>query len=110
MSEELLALGEVLYAQMKAVGIVNATLLVYSSASHPYFFKDNNSNGVLDPEEATSSNSFKGWTAPLMKAAFNFQYYQKEHGAWAHNSAYMAQLLIDSIEDLGGDVTSFERP
>jgi hypothetical protein len=45
-----------------------------------------------------------------MKAAHNFQIWVKEPGAWAHNTNYIAQLLIDSIEDLGGDVSSFKRP
>ena len=34
----------------------------------------------------------------------------KEHGAWAHNTDYRAQLLIDSIEALGTDVSGYNRP
>jgi hypothetical protein len=45
-----------------------------------------------------------------MKATHNFQISQKEPGAWAHNFDYMAQLLIDSIDDLGGDVSGYVRP
>jgi hypothetical protein len=59
---------------------------------------------------ATSANSFKTWTAGLLKAAHSFQIYQKEPGEWAHNTKYAVQLLIDSIEDLGGDVSQFKRP
>jgi len=35
-------------------------------------------------------------------AAFNYHFYIKEPGNWAHNTDYMAQILIDSIDDLGG--------
>ena len=45
---------------------------------------------------------FAPWTAPLVL--------QKEPGAWAHNFEYMAELLIDSTADLGGDVTALTRP
>lgn len=61
-------------------------------------------------KSASSANSFKGWTNELMIAAHHFQMFQKEHGAWAHNTDYMAQLLFDSIDALGGDVTTFNRP
>ena len=52
--------------------------------------------------EAVFSNSYprSGWTTKLVKAAHNYQISQKEPGAWAHNMHYIAQLLIDSIEDL----------
>ena len=45
-----------------------------------------------------------------MKAARNYQISKKEPGAWAHNFDYVVQLLIDSIEDLGGDVSGYVRP
>jgi hypothetical protein len=45
-----------------------------------------------------------------MKAAFNYQLSRKETGAWAHNFDYTAQLLIDSIADLGGSTTNLTRP
>ena len=45
-----------------------------------------------------------------MKATHNYQISQKEHGAWAHNFDYMSQLLYDSIEDLGGNVSGLIRP
>jgi hypothetical protein len=45
-----------------------------------------------------------------LRAAFNYQYYQKEPGAWAHNNPYIVQILFDSIEDLGGVTTGLTRP
>jgi hypothetical protein len=45
-----------------------------------------------------------------MKASFNYQLSRKEPGAWAHNFDYMAQLLYDSIADLGGSTAALTRP
>ena len=45
-----------------------------------------------------------------MRAAHNYQLQAKDPGAYAHNFEYVAQLLIDSIEDLGGDVAGVIRP
>jgi hypothetical protein len=45
-----------------------------------------------------------------MKAAHNYHMTQKEPGYWSHNTNYTAQLLIDSLADLGGDVSRFDRP
>ena len=35
---------------------------------------------------------------------------EKEPGAWAHNFDYVLQLVIDSIDDLGGSVGGYIRP
>lgn len=107
---ELSTLADALYLRMQAVGTAAGTPLVYDAHAYPYFFADTNGDGVTQPEEAVNANSFKGWTTDLMKAAFNFQLYQKEPGAWAHNVDYTAELLIDSIEALGGPVTGYKRP
>ena len=45
-----------------------------------------------------------------MKAAHNYQLSHKDPGSWAHNFDYVGQLLYDSVEDLGGLVTSLRRP
>jgi hypothetical protein len=45
-----------------------------------------------------------------MKAAHNYQLVHKDHGSWAHNFDYAAQLLVDSIEASGGVVTTLKRP
>lgn len=84
--------------------------LVYSQSSYPYFFMDTNGNGELDAEEATRTNAFKTWTPRLLKAAYNYQYVLKDPGVYAHNPLYIMQVLYDSIEDLGGDVTGLVRP
>jgi hypothetical protein len=110
LADELHTLADALYAAMLAKSADEGNPLVYDAGTYPYFFKDLNGNGEVDEGEASYANGYKAWSAETLKASFNFQFYQKEHGAWAHNTDYMAQLLYDSIEDLGGDVDDFNRP
>ncbi len=110
LADEINGLSDALYAQMQAVGKAAGKALVYDANTYPYFLNDKNGNGVADPDELNSGNKYSGWTAALIKASHNFQVSHKEPGAWAHNTDYMAQVLIDSIADLGGDVSKFKRP
>ncbi|MHC4223882.1 MAG: polyheme membrane-associated cytochrome C, partial [Planctomycetota bacterium] len=97
--------------EIQAVATAAGKPVAYDGHSYPYFFNDNNpTNGIVDPAEANYGNRYQDWTAELMRAAHNYQFSQKEPGAWAHNFAYMTQLLIDSIEDLGGDISGYVRP
>ena len=41
------------------------------------------------------------WTPRLLRAAYNYQYIQKDPGVFAHNPMYAAQVLYDALEDLG---------
>jgi hypothetical protein len=86
--------------------------IVYESHRHPYWFIDTNGDGVADPEEANGDNRFVAWTPNLLRAAYNYQYVQKDPGAFAHNADYILQLLYDSLESIGGPdaVASFNRP
>ena len=45
-----------------------------------------------------------------MIKVFLYQYSQKDSGAFVHNPKYVIQFLIDSIADLGGDVSKYTRP
>jgi hypothetical protein len=87
----------VLAAMHDAVG------LCYDAHAYPYFFAGGDTDGACLPGEAVSSNGFSAWTAATLKASYNYQVYSKDPGAWAHNFDYLAQLLYDSLEDLGGD-------
>ncbi len=49
------------------------------------------------------------WTPRMLKAAYNYQVSVKDPGAFAHGNKYIVQLLYDSIEDLGGDVSKLAR-
>jgi hypothetical protein len=86
-----------------------ASWVAYDGGAYPYFFKDTNRNGVVDPSERQSANQMR-FDSKALRAAFNYQYFEKEPGAWAHNHPYIAQILYDSIEDLGGDLTGLTRP
>ncbi len=97
--DEIAPFADRIYARLKVLD----PQILYDSHSYPYWFKDTNGDGVSD-------GSFTAWTAPMTKAAFNFQFFNKEPGAWAHNRKYMMQLLYDSLEDLGGSTAGLTRP
>ena len=107
---EIDSLAADLYARLRTVTAAAATPLVYDADVPPYFFQDSDADGVVDPNEAVPSNAFTAWTADLLKAAHNLQIPTREPGSWVHNFAYTAQILIDAIEDLGGDVSHYVRP
>lgn len=109
LADEIDALAVALYSQIQTYATAHGGSVVYEGHTYPYFFKDDG-NGVVDPGEAIYPNGYKNWTPRMLRAAHNFQIAQKEHGAWAHNTDYTVQVLIDAIEDLGGDVSMFNRP
>ena len=94
---ELDGLAEALYAEIQAYAEANSVAIVYDGHSYPYFFD-------------ADGKGYAAWTPRLLKAAYNYQYYQKDPGAFAHNSWFVAQFMIDSIQDLGGDVSTYNRP
>jgi hypothetical protein len=111
MSGEVSTMAELLlpaiqkYAQDKI-----GTPIVYDPGTNPYFFIDTNANGVADPDELNSDNRYATWTPRLLRAAYNYQWVQKDPGAFAHNGKYVLQVLYDSLKDIGGDVTKLTRP
>lgn len=108
---EIMTMKEALYVAMQEYATATVdTGIVYSSASYPYFFADTNGNGEADADEAVRDNGFANWTPRLLKAAYNYQYVAKDPGAFAHNGAYILQVLYDSLEDMGADVSGMERP
>ena len=108
---ELETLAEALYTELQAYATAADAPIVYDSHAYPYFFVDTNGNGVADgPAEANYGNKYGAFDATSLRAAYNYQYYQKDPGAFAHNGKFVAQILIDSIADLGGDVSSYTRP
>lgn len=104
--DEVAGLAALLFARIQAVASANGAPIAYGAGAYPYFFDDANGNGVADPGEG----KYTAWTPGLLKAAHNYQISQKEPGAWAHNTDYAAQLLIDALADLGGDVSGLNRP
>lgn len=84
--------------------------IVYDSSAYPYFFNDLNGNGEPDPDEVNYGNGYASWTPTMLRAAYNYQYAQKDPGAFAHNGLYTLQILYDSLANVGGDVTGMTRP
>lgn len=94
---EVATLAEALYAQLQVYTAANGGAITYNPAAYPYFF-------------GADGKGYATWTPRSVKAAFNYQYSQKDTGAYVHNSKYIVQILIDSIEDLGGNVSTYTRP
>jgi hypothetical protein len=90
-------LAEALYAQMQTYATANGGAIEYKGDAYPYFY-------------GADGKSYATWTPRLVKAAFNYQYSQKDPGSFVHNPKYVIQFLIDSIEDLGGDISTYTRP
>ncbi|MCB0063459.1 MAG: cytochrome c3 family protein [Caldilineaceae bacterium] len=110
-AEEVATMRDELYAAMQAYATETVgTGIVYESHSHPYYFTDTNGNGEADPDEVNRGNQYNTWTPRLLRAAYNYQYVQKDPGAYTHNPPYILQVLYDSIEDIGGDVGDMMRP
>ena len=105
---EIQALENALYAQLQAYAFsVLGKTVAYDTHSYPYFFGDTNGNGVVDPAEASRSNGFTKFDASLLRAAYNFHASKKEPHGFIHNSRYIAQLLVDSIGHLGGNIAVY---
>ena len=108
---EIETMEEALYLAMQEYAVATVeTAIVYNSAAYPYFFTDTNGDGVADADESVRDNGFANWTPRLLQAAYNYQYVQKDPGAFAHNGAYILQVLYDSLEDLDADVSGMTRP
>ncbi len=106
---EVQGLQEILYAQIQSYAKETAGAgIVYDPASYPYFFTDDDGDGAPDQKD-NAPVRFNNWTPRLLKAAYNYQVSIKDPGAFAHGNKYIVELLHDSIEDLGGDVSGLAR-
>lgn len=103
---EVQTLHEMLYAEILAYGADAGTPIVHDDHAYPYWFNDANGNGALDDGE----EGFASWTPRLLRAAYNYQWVAKDPGAFAHNGHYILQILYDSLNDLGADVSTLVRP
>ena len=107
---EIETMAEVLYAALQAYASTNSQPIVYESHSYPYFFTDTNGDGEATPDEANFGNRYASWTPNMLRAGYNYQYVQKDPGAYAHNGLYVIQVLYDSINAVGGDTSGMTRP
>jgi hypothetical protein len=104
--DEIQGLEAALYARIQAYAFSIGKPIIYDAHAYPYFFNDSNGNGLVDPGEAIYPNAYK-FNAKLLKAAYNYQLSLKEPNGYIHNSRYIAQLLVDSIQNLGGSVAPY---
>jgi hypothetical protein len=109
---EIDTMRDALYAAIQnyANNTAGADAIVYDSHAYPYFFIDANGDGEATPDEANFGGRYVNWTPALLRAAYNYQYAQKDPGAYAHNAPYVIQVLYDSINDLSGDTSGMTRP
>jgi hypothetical protein len=109
--DEIMTMEEALYAGIQAYAANTiGTPIAYDAHTHPYWYIDTNANGVADPEEVNRDNRYVTWTPTLLRAAYNYQYTQKDPGDFAHNPDYIMQVLYDSLEAIGVDVSAMTRP
>jgi hypothetical protein len=108
---ELTGLAGLLFAELQAYATdhADAADICYFSANYPYFFVDTDGNGTCEESEANYGNKYGTWTPRLLQGAYNYQMFNKDPGAFAHNAKYLVELMYDSIEDLGGDVSGLTR-
>ena len=109
-SAEIDAFAEQLYAGIQAYAKDKGTPILYNAAAYPYFFVDADENGEADVNDTGAAIGYNAWTPTLLTAAYNYQYYQKDPGAFTHNPKYVLQFLFDSIGAVGGDTAGFTRP
>jgi len=107
---EIDSFAESLYAAIQAYAKDKGTPILYDAAAYPYFFVDANEDGKPDVDDKGAAIGYNAWTPTLLEAAYNYQYYQKDPGAFVHNPKYVLQFLYDSIDAVGGDVTGLTRP
>ncbi len=96
---EVETMREAVYAALQAYATATDGVdgLVYDSHAYPYFFNE-------------AGDRYATWTPAMVRAAYNYQYAQKDPGAFAHNGKYVMQILYDATNDLGGDVSGMTRP
>ena len=94
---ELDALAEAVYAEIQTYTEAQGAKAVYNGSAYPYWFDE-------------AGERYAAFDEKSLKAAYNYQYYQKDPGAFVHNGKFVAQFLIDSIADLGGNVSAYARP
>lgn len=87
--------------QAYATGTIG-TGIFYDDHAYPYFFKEGGAAEFL--------NRYDVFDDDLLAAAYNYQFGKKEPCGYIHNADYIMQILYDSIDALGGDVSGYTRP
>jgi hypothetical protein len=101
---EIATLQEALYATLQSYSTATTgNTLAYNSGRYPYFF-------IGDADGNPTGDRYASWTPNMLRGAYNYQYVAKDPGASAHNGLYVIQVLIDSIDVVGGDTSAYTRP
>jgi hypothetical protein len=109
--EEIETMHGFLYEAILQYALENPdTAAIAYADSFPYWFIDQDEDGVISPAERTFANRYNTWTPRLLAAAYNYKWVASDPGAFAHNGLYIIQILYDSLESLEWDVTDMERP
>jgi hypothetical protein len=104
------SLRDALYAEIQTYAKDTVgTGITYNTDAYPYWFVDADGDNTADEQDGNPV-AYTTWTPRLLKAAYNFNFLRKNPGAQIHNAKYAIQIVIDSIEDLGGDVSKYTRP
>jgi hypothetical protein len=112
---EIAGLHTRLYEAIRAYATEVAGMpIAYSKDAHPYFFADPDGDGEVAHGGGEGPARYQSWTPRLLKAAYNYQVVAKDPGGYAHNPAYLLQLLHDSLESLSErvavDMGALTRP
>jgi len=103
--------NEAFYTAMQEYAVNTiGTGIVFEPHSYPYFFTNTNGNGEVDEDEAVYANAYATWTPSLLRAAYNYQWVDKDPGAFVHKGLYIKQILYDSLNEVGSDVSGMTRP
>jgi hypothetical protein len=101
LGREIASLHEQLYAAIQHYAKEAAGApIAFSKEAYPYWFKDTNGNGKIDPDELKPANKYAAYTPRLMQAVYNHTFITRDPGAAYHNPRYAVQLLYDSLESL----------
>jgi hypothetical protein len=71
---------------------------------------DADEDGEPDVDDKGATIRYNAFTPIMMQAAYNYNYYYRDPGAFTHNPKYILQFLYDSIEAVGGDTAGLTRP
>ena len=108
---EVMNVNDAVYAAIQAYAAeVIGAPIAFEGHIYPYWFLDTNGDGVANPDEANYGNQYNAWTSRLLRTAYNYTWALKDPGSYAHNGLYMLQVLYDSLQDIGGDVSGMTRP
>jgi hypothetical protein len=104
LKDEIMGLENALKSVIRTYVLNTAgTAILFDSG---YWYKDLNGNGTLEANELGSSNRYQG-NASWLKAAYNLRTSTLALHGFIHNARYIAQLLVDSIQSLGGNIGAY---